>query len=69
MGQAGHALVSWFTTGSDPVYKATIMPRGSSLGVVRRITHRLVAFLSLLSFTTDVACSRNGSLSAETLRT
>ena len=31
--EAGHALVGMFTKGASPVYKATIMPRGQSLGV------------------------------------
>jgi ATP-dependent metalloprotease len=30
--EAGHALVGLFTKGATPLYKATIMPRGSSLG-------------------------------------
>lgn len=31
--EAGHALVSMFTAGSDPLYKCTIIPRGQALGV------------------------------------
>ncbi len=31
--EAGHAIVGWFTKGALPVQKATIIPRGSSLGV------------------------------------
>lgn len=31
--EAGHALVGMFTKGASPVYKATIMPRGQTLGV------------------------------------
>ena len=31
--EAGHALVGLYTSGAMPVYKATIMPRGQSLGV------------------------------------
>jgi len=32
--EAGHALVSLYTEGSNPIYKATILPRGSALGFV-----------------------------------
>ncbi|MDR1207870.1 MAG: ATP-dependent zinc metalloprotease FtsH [Holosporales bacterium] len=32
--EAGHAVVSIFTPGSDPIHKATIIPRGETLGMV-----------------------------------
>jgi ATP-dependent metalloprotease len=32
--EAGHALVSLYTSGSNPIYKATILPRGQALGFV-----------------------------------
>eukprot|EP00592_Proboscia_alata_P023846 CAMPEP_0194442990 /NCGR_PEP_ID=MMETSP0176-20130528/126443_1 /TAXON_ID=216777 /ORGANISM="Proboscia alata, Strain PI-D3" /LENGTH=793 /DNA_ID=CAMNT_0039269165 /DNA_START=67 /DNA_END=2451 /DNA_ORIENTATION=+ len=32
--EAGHALVSVLSDGADPIHKATIMPRGDSLGMV-----------------------------------
>ena len=31
--EAGHALVGYFTEGTDPVHKVTIIPRGRALGV------------------------------------
>lgn len=37
--EAGHALVAYYTKGSDPLHKATITPRGQSLGA----THTLPA--------------------------
>jgi cell division protease FtsH len=35
--EAGHALLALITEGSDPIYKATIVPRGSALGLVMRL--------------------------------
>jgi len=33
--EAGHALAALLTPGAKPIYKATIVPRGSALGMVR----------------------------------
>jgi cell division protease FtsH len=38
--EAGHAIVALNTPGSDPVHKATIMPRGRALGMVVRLPER-----------------------------
>eukprot|EP00808_Paulinella_micropora_P002360 g34737.t1 len=32
--EAGHAIISLYTQGSDPIYKATLVPRGGALGMV-----------------------------------
>ncbi|MFH1688647.1 MAG: ATP-dependent zinc metalloprotease FtsH [Candidatus Eisenbacteria bacterium] len=31
--EAGHALVSWLTPGTDPIHKISIIPRGHALGI------------------------------------
>jgi cell division protease FtsH len=36
--EAGHALVALNTPGADPIYKATIIPRGSALGMVQPLS-------------------------------
>ncbi|CAN7941714.1 unnamed protein product, partial [Ixodes pacificus] len=35
--EAGHAVIAFFTPASDPIHKATIIPRGRSLGLVMRL--------------------------------
>lgn len=35
--EAGHALIATMTKGADPIHKATIMPRGQSLGMVMQL--------------------------------
>ena len=38
--EAGHALVSVREPASDPIHKATIIPRGRALGMVMRLPER-----------------------------
>jgi len=38
--EAGHALVALHSLASDPIHKATIIPRGRSLGMVMRLPER-----------------------------
>jgi cell division protease FtsH len=38
--EAGHAIVSVNETASDPIHKATIIPRGRALGMVMRLPER-----------------------------
>ncbi|KAK1303018.1 hypothetical protein QJS10_CPB12g01132 [Acorus calamus] len=35
--ESGHAIVAYNTDGADPIHKATIMPRGSALGMVTQL--------------------------------
>jgi cell division protease FtsH len=38
--EAGHALVTFYTPGSDPLHKVTIVPRGRTLGVTMSLPER-----------------------------
>ena len=35
--EAGHAVVAAYSPASDPIHKATIIPRGRALGMVMRL--------------------------------
>jgi ATP-dependent metalloprotease FtsH len=35
--EGGHALVAWLLPGTDPIHKATIIPRGRALGLVYQL--------------------------------
>jgi cell division protease FtsH len=38
--EAGHALVTFYTPGSDPLHKVTIVPRGRTLGITMSLPER-----------------------------
>jgi cell division protease FtsH len=38
--EAGHAVVGYFTPGSDPIYKVSIIPRGRALGVTQMLPEK-----------------------------
>ena len=38
--EAGHALITYYTPGSDPLHKVTIIPRGRSLGLTMSLPER-----------------------------
>jgi cell division protease FtsH len=35
--ESGHSIVAWYSPAADPVYKVTIIPRGSALGVTEQL--------------------------------
>lgn len=42
--ESGHAIIAYYTKDAMPINKATIMPRGPTLGHVRLLRFLLFAF-------------------------
>jgi cell division protease FtsH len=63
--EAGHAIVALNLPASDPIHKATIIPRGSALGMVMRlpVTDRLS--LSRVKLEADLSVAAGGRIAEE----
>jgi len=63
--EAGHALVAYFTPGSDPIHKATIIPRGRALGMVMRLPESDRLSVSRMKLEADIAVAMGGRVAEE----
>lgn len=63
--EAGHALVGHFTTGSDPIHKATIIPRGRALGMVMRLPESDRVSVTREKLKADLAVAMGGRVAEE----
>ncbi len=63
--EAGHALVAMHEPESDPIHKATIIPRGRALGLVMRLPERDRISLSLAKIKADLAVAMGGRIAEE----
>jgi cell division protease FtsH len=63
--EGGHALVAMHSTVSDPVHKATIIPRGRALGMVMRLPERDVLSVSREKMHGDLAVAMGGRVAEE----
>jgi cell division protease FtsH len=63
--EAGHALVSLYTKVSDPIHKATILPRGRSLGVVVRLPETDRTSMTRIRLESDIAMLMGGRVAEE----
>ncbi|MDZ7626847.1 MAG: ATP-dependent zinc metalloprotease FtsH [Parvularculaceae bacterium] len=63
--EAGHAIVSISMPGSDPVHKATIIPRGRALGLVQYLPERDRYSFSLEQMKARLASAMGGRVAEE----
>ncbi|MEO1495431.1 MAG: ATP-dependent zinc metalloprotease FtsH, partial [Pseudomonadota bacterium] len=63
--EAGHALVGWYVPQHDPIYKATIIPRGRALGLVMSVPERDSYSTSKTKYTSKLAMAMAGKAAEE----
>jgi len=63
--EAGHAIVGLSVPGSDPVHKATIIPRGRALGMVQYLPERDKLSWSLEQMRARIATAMGGRVAEE----
>lgn len=63
--EAGHALAAIHSPASDPVHKATIIPRGRALGMVMRLPERDSVSMSLAQLKANLVVGIGGRLAEE----
>ncbi|HHS82583.1 MAG TPA: cell division protein FtsH, partial [Devosia sp.] len=63
--EAGHALLALKVKGSDPIHKATIVPRGRALGMVMRLPEKDQVSLTRQKCEADLAVAMGGRVAEE----
>ena len=63
--EAGHAIVAIHSKESDPVHKATIIPRGRALGMVMRLPESDRISMSKIKLKADLAVAMGGRIAEE----
>jgi len=63
--EGGHALVAMKMTASDPVHKATIIPRGRALGMVMRLPERDQLSYTREKLKADICVAMGGRVAEE----
>ena len=63
--EGGHALVALNVIGSDPIHKATIIPRGRALGMVMRLPERDALSWSRQKLNADLCVAFGGRIAEE----
>ena len=63
--ESGHAIVALNEKASDPIHKATIIPRGRALGMVMRLPERDQLSVSREKMHADIAVAMGGRIAEE----
>jgi len=63
--EGGHALVALHVEGSDPIHKATIIPRGRALGLVMRLPERDQLSITRQKMMADLCVAFGGRIAEE----
>jgi cell division protease FtsH len=63
--ESGHAIVAFYTKDSDPIHKATIIPRGRALGMVMRLPEGDRISMSRSKLLADLKVSMGGRIAEE----
>jgi len=63
--EAGHAIVTILSKASDPIHKATIMPRGRALGMVMQLPEDDRYSVTKEKLHTDIAIAMGGRIAEE----
>src|SRR5579863_647985 len=63
--EGGHAIVALNVVGSDPIHKATIIPRGRALGMVMRLPERDQLSLTRQKMLADLCVAFGGRIAEE----
>lgn len=63
--EAGHAIVAYYTPSSDPIHKATIIPRGRALGMVVRLPEGDRISISREQMEGNIAVAMGGRVAEE----
>jgi cell division protease FtsH len=63
--ESGHAIIAYYTPDSDPIHKATIIPRGRALGMVMRLPEGDRISMSRSKLLADLKVAMGGRLAEE----
>ena len=63
--EAGHAIIALHEPESDPIHKATIIPRGRALGLVMRLPERDRVSVSMAKLKADLAVAMGGRIAED----